>query len=55
MMAAKNDITGDLIQSRKSNENFDKGFGQIDWSVKLEQPVAPTDKPVESTEEAENE
>jgi hypothetical protein len=35
-MATKNDITGDLIKSKTSNETFDKNFDQIDWSVKME-------------------
>ena len=35
-MTTKNDITGDEIKSKTSNENFEKGFGVIDWSVKME-------------------
>jgi hypothetical protein len=38
-MATKNDITGDLIKSKTSNETFDKNFDQIDWSVKLEDSI----------------
>ena len=37
-MAAKNDITGDSILSKKSSKAFDKNFDAIDWSVKLETP-----------------
>jgi hypothetical protein len=38
-MAAKNSITGDLIKTKVSNdENFNKNYGNIDWSVKLETP-----------------
>lgn len=36
MVTAVNDVTGDRIQTGLSNENFSKGFDQIDWSVKLE-------------------
>lgn len=32
---ARNDITNDLIQTRKTSETFDKNYDQIDWSVKL--------------------
>jgi hypothetical protein len=47
-MAARNDITGDLIKTRVGNsDNFKKGFDGIDWSVKLEDTVAPTNQPVE--------
>ena len=35
-MAAKNDITGDSILSKKGSKNFDKGYDGIDWSVKLD-------------------
>lgn len=36
-MAARNDITGDLIKTRVGNtDNFKKGYDGIDWSVKME-------------------
>lgn len=36
-MAARNDITGDLIKSRVGDtDKFKKGYDGIDWSVKLE-------------------
>jgi hypothetical protein len=38
-MTAKNPITGDLIKTKVSNDtNFNKNYGAIDWSVKLETP-----------------
>ncbi len=47
-MAARNEITGDLIKTRVGNsDNFKKGFDGIDWSVKLEDAKSTTDKPVE--------
>ncbi len=42
-MTAKNPITGDLIKTKVSNDtNFNKNYGAIDWSVKLETPNPPT-------------
>ena len=38
-MAAKNDITGDSIQTRGASKQFESNFDQIDWSVKLEPEV----------------
>jgi hypothetical protein len=36
-MAARNDITGDLIKTRVGNtDKFKKGYDGIDWSVKME-------------------
>ena len=36
-MAARNDITGDLIKSRVGDtDKFKKGYDGIDWSVKME-------------------
>jgi hypothetical protein len=47
-MAARNDITGDLIKTRVGNsDNFKKGFDGIDWSVKLEDVTPTTNQPVE--------
>jgi hypothetical protein len=44
-MVARNDITGDKIQSKiNENENFDKGYGEIDWSVKLDDTPKPVEK-----------
>lgn len=34
-MATKNDITGDALVSKQSNENFNKGYDAIDFSKKL--------------------
>lgn len=42
MATARNPITNDLIQSKNSNETFEKNFDQIDWNVKLE-PVKKPD------------
>jgi hypothetical protein len=43
-MVARNDITGDKIQSKiNENDKFDNNYGEIDWSVKLEDiPIKPT-------------
>jgi hypothetical protein len=50
-MAARNEITGDLIKTRVGNsDNFKKGFDGIDWSVKLEDVTPATNQPVESTQ-----
>jgi hypothetical protein len=53
MKTSKNDVTGDSLKSRPVTEKFSKGFDGIDWSVKLETPVAtpeiPSDKPLEPT------
>lgn len=38
-MAAQNDVTGDSIQSKLSNEKFRNGWDQIDWSKKKQQDV----------------
>jgi len=47
-MAARNEITGDLIKTRVGNsDNFKKGFDGIDWSVKLEDVTPATNQPVE--------
>ncbi len=36
-MAAQNDVTGDSIQSKLSNDKFRNGWDQIDWSKKKQQ------------------
>ena len=36
-MTARNDITGDLIKSKTSNDKFQSGWDLIDWSKKDEQ------------------
>ena len=47
-MTARNDITGDLIKTKVVvNDKFEKGFGAIDFSVKLEETKATPDKPLE--------
>lgn len=49
-MAARNEITGDLIKSKVSDsEKYKKGFDEIDWSVKLEDAEVGTNKPVEQS------
>lgn len=53
-MATTNDITGDAIRSKKPSDAFDKGFGEIDWSVKLGDDVVSTDEPVVTTEDWES-
>ena len=50
-MATFNDITGDAIRSKKPSDAFDKGFGEIDWSVKLGDDVVSTDEPVVAPED----
>lgn len=51
-MVARNEITGDKIQSKLSNkqyeDNFDKIFSKKD---KVESPTLTTDKPLEPTED----
>lgn len=42
-MAAKNDITGDSIQTRGASKQFEKNFDQIDWSVKLDDTLTVPD------------
>jgi hypothetical protein len=50
-MAARNEITGDLIKTRVGNsDNFKKGFDGIDWSVKLEDDKSTTNQPVDTTQ-----
>ena len=53
-MVSKNEITGDSIQTKSTSDAFRKGYEGVDFSIKLETPVAqpdiPTDKPMESTE-----
>jgi hypothetical protein len=44
-MAAKNDITGDSIQTRGASKQFEENFDQIDWSVKLQPEIELSDKP----------
>jgi hypothetical protein len=36
-LTARNDITGDLIKSKTSNDKFQSGWDLIDWSKKDEQ------------------
>ena len=50
-MATTNDITGDAIRSKKPSDAYDKGFGEIDWSVKLGNDGVPPDEPVVTTED----
>jgi hypothetical protein len=50
-MSSTNDITGDAIRSKKPSDAFDKGFGEIDWSVKLGDDVVSTDEPVVTPED----
>jgi len=50
-MVARNDITGDLIKTKVVvDDKFEKGFGAIDFSVKLEETKTTPDKPVESVQ-----
>jgi hypothetical protein len=50
-MAARNEITGDLIKTRVGNsDKFKKGFDGIDWSVKLEDVTPAPTEPVEPTQ-----
>jgi hypothetical protein len=35
-MTAKNDITGDVIQTKQTSDKYRQGFDAIDWSKKLE-------------------
>ena len=48
-MEAKNDITGDSIISKGDSKAFDKGFDDIDWSVKI------SDKPKNGDQRLNNE
>jgi hypothetical protein len=49
-MAARNDITGDLIKTKVSDDKqYKSNYDQIDWSKKLE------DKPKEKEGDKENE
>lgn len=54
-MVAKNDITGDSIQSKPSSayaDNFDRIFRKPEpaqLELDLEEPNATSDKPMEST------
>jgi hypothetical protein len=48
-MVARNEITGDKIQSKiNENENFDKGYGEIDWSIKMDVTPPTADKPMDT-------
>lgn len=38
-MATQNDVTGDSIQSKLSNDKFRNGWDNIDWSKKKQQDV----------------
>jgi hypothetical protein len=49
-MTATNPITGDLIQTKVKSKEFDKNYGQIDWTVKLEDSVVTSDKSTDSSE-----
>ena len=55
IMVAKNDITGDSIQSKPSSayaDNFDRIFRKPEpaqLELDLEEPNATSDKPMEST------
>jgi hypothetical protein len=46
-MTSKNEITGDLLKSKASSAEFDRGFSEIDWSIKLGAPEVPASQPVE--------
>ncbi len=57
-MTSRNDITGDKIQSKISNENFEKNFDAIFRKDKKDKvgSVTPTpDKPVEYSEDWQSE
>lgn len=44
-MAATNDITGDALRSRISNEKYKSNYDQIDWSKKDEVKQHGADNP----------
>ena len=47
-MTAYNDITGDLIKTKVvTDDKYEKGFGAIDFSIKLEETKTTSDKPME--------
>lgn len=51
-MVARNEITGDKIQSKiNENDKFDKNYGEIDWSVKLEDTPTDLNTPKENDHE----
>jgi hypothetical protein len=53
-MTARNDITGDKIQSKISNANFENNFDAIfrkDKKTTVGYPPLTTNKPLESTDE----
>lgn len=43
MKPTRNEHTGDLLKSKISNDNWNKGFAKIDWSKKP--PQRQTTKP----------
>lgn len=49
-MATTNPITGDLIQTKAKSKEYEKNYEGIDWSVRLEDYVVTTDKPLDNTE-----
>jgi hypothetical protein len=50
-MTARNEITGDLLKSKLSNENFENNFDRIFRKDKVGGTSATTDKPVEPTQQ----
>jgi len=51
-MVAKNDITGDAIQSRTNSKEYGDNFDRIFRKNKVVQPQPATDQPVELWSEA---
>ncbi|CAB4129415.1 hypothetical protein UFOVP118_50 [uncultured Caudovirales phage] len=51
-MVAKNDITGDAIQSRTNSKEYGDNFDRIFRKDKVVQPQPATDQPVELWTEA---
>lgn len=47
MTTAKNEITGDLIQTKRNSSEYSRNLEGIDWSVKLEDVKSTSDKPLE--------
>jgi hypothetical protein len=49
-MVARNEITGDLLKSKLSNENFENNFDRIFRKDKVGGTSTTTDQPVEPTQ-----
>lgn len=49
-MPSTNPITGDLIQTKVKSKEYDKNYGQIDWSVKLEDSLDTSNKSLDNAE-----